>query len=56
MLKINHKKCVRCTGCISVCPFDALEMAERLDVSEKCTDCGICVKFCPVGALKVEKK
>lgn len=49
-------KCLRCGGCISICPADALSMRENgIVCSEKCTDCRICIKFCPVGAIKEAK-
>jgi len=54
---INNNKCLRCGGCISVCPTAALELKDNIIHDEKlCTLCGICEKFCPVGAIKVTKK
>ena len=53
---INNKKCARCGGCVSVCPFGALELKEDIIFNEKlCTLCGICEKACPLGAIKVKK-
>jgi Na+-translocating ferredoxin:NAD+ oxidoreductase subunit B len=55
---INKDKCVRCAGCVSVCPVSALTFTEQNGIEnnpEKCTLCSICSKFCPVGAIKVEK-
>jgi ferredoxin len=56
--KINRDKCVRCAGCVSVCPVAALSFTEQSGITndcEKCTKCGICAKFCPAGAITVEK-
>jgi len=55
---INRDRCVRCAGCVSVCPLSALEFTEKSGIendNNKCTLCGICSKFCPVEAIKVEK-
>jgi len=53
---INNNKCMRCGGCVSVCPFAALELKESILYNEKlCNLCGICEKTCPVGAIKVNK-
>jgi ferredoxin len=51
---INNKICMHCGGCVSVCPFAALELKENIIYDEKlCTLCGICEKACPVSAIKV---
>ena len=54
---VDKKKCLRCGGCVGVCPQNALNLTENgLEVDEeKCIRCGICQKFCPVAAIKVEK-
>ena len=53
---IDNKKCVRCGGCVSVCPFAALELKEHIIHDDKtCTLCGICEKVCPVKAIVVSK-
>jgi len=53
---INNKKCMRCGGCVSVCPFGALELKEHIIFDEKlCNLCGICEKVCPINAIKVKK-
>ncbi len=53
---VNNEKCMRCGGCVGVCPVNALELTEfGLKCDKNCTLCGICAKFCPVGAIKVEK-
>lgn len=56
--KINKDVCMRCGGCTSVCPVQALELRGnglRID-AKKCVECGNCEKICPVGAIKVVKK
>ena len=52
MVLVNRQRCCYCGGCISVCPFGALNLAETLLlVDEACTDCGLCLTACPTGAL-----
>ncbi len=55
MVIVDPIRCCYCGGCVSVCPADALTLAEtRLLVNENCTDCENCVFACPVGALHLE--
>ncbi len=55
MVIVNYDRCAYCGGCISVCPVEALTLAEtRLLVDESCIDCGDCVVACSVGALQPE--
>lgn len=52
MIKVDEKKCLRCGGCVGVCPVSALTLTEHgIKCDQKCTNCGICINFCPVGAL-----
>jgi len=54
MINIEPNRCAFCGGCVSVCPVEALYLAEtRLEVSEACIECGDCVSACPVGALSL---
>jgi ferredoxin len=54
--EIDSKKCMRCGGCVSVCPLGALELKENvIHDSKLCTLCGICEKACPIAAIKVKK-
>jgi coenzyme F420-reducing hydrogenase delta subunit/NAD-dependent dihydropyrimidine dehydrogenase PreA subunit len=55
-VKIDDAHCGRCTVCSSVCPFDAITVAEgasepKLDL-EKCQVCGICSSACPASAIE----
>jgi len=55
MVKVDAARCAYCGGCVSVCPVDALTLAEtRLLVAEACIECGDCVEACPMGALRLE--
>ena len=57
MVTLDTARCACCGGCVSVCPVDALTMAEtRLVIGETCIDCGNCASACPVGALSAEGK
>jgi len=56
MIKVDKSKCIKCGGCVSVCPKGALELNDEINCDEtKCIECGICIKFCPVGALSLAK-
>jgi len=56
MVIVDRDRCCYCGGCVSVCPVDALTLAEtRLRVTSECTECGECVSACPVGALQLEE-
>jgi digeranylgeranylglycerophospholipid reductase len=55
MIQVDQQRCAYCGGCVSVCPVEALNLAEtRLLVSDECIDCGDCLSACPVGALLPE--
>ncbi|MEM2098173.1 MAG: 4Fe-4S binding protein [Candidatus Bathyarchaeia archaeon] len=54
---INNNRCLRCGGCVSVCPTAALDLKDNIVRDEVlCTFCGICEKACPVEAIKVTKQ
>ncbi len=54
MVTHDHCRCAYCGGCVSVCPVEALSLAEtRLVISDGCIDCGDCVAACPMGALQI---
>jgi digeranylgeranylglycerophospholipid reductase len=52
MVTVDAARCTYCGGCVSVCPVDAIHLAEtRLVIGDACIECGLCVAACPVGAL-----
>jgi len=60
--EVSNELCGGCGICISLCPYNALEMAEGSDETEKrvvkrdvrtCKGCGICVSSCPSGAISL---
>ena len=52
-LKVDEKKCLRCFGCVSVCPKSAIEGVYKVEWDKnRCIYCNACVKFCPVQALE----
>lgn len=57
VVTVDKEKCLRCGGCVAVCPKLALDLTEHGIACdpEKCIDCEICVKFCPVEALSLKK-
>lgn len=53
---VDKEKCLRCGGCVAVCPFGALELHNFPENdTKKCTLCGTCEKVCPVSAITVKK-
>jgi digeranylgeranylglycerophospholipid reductase len=53
MVAVDATRCCYCGGCVSVCPVDAIHLAEtRLVIAETCIECGLCIPACPVGALR----
>ena len=57
MIESDKSLCLRCGGCVAVCPFDALNLTEHgIECDgEKCTDCRTCTNFCPVKALRLKE-
>lgn len=56
-MKVDASVCIRCGACASVCPVNAIEVADALVRADKnCTNCGICAKICPVGAVTLERR
>ena len=54
--KVDGEKCLACSGCISVCPQDAISMCggRAFVMVDKCISCAICIQTCPVGAISGE--
>ncbi len=54
--KINRDRCLRCGGCVGVCPVQALHLTENGVIidEERCVECGNCEKICPVGAISLD--
>lgn len=51
-LAVIPRKCTGCGQCVSVCPFNAVEMANgRADIGAGCRVCGLCEKHCPEKAI-----
>lgn len=57
MIKTDKKLCLRCSGCVAVCPQTALTLREHgIECDhDKCVRCRICVSFCPVSALDLSE-
>jgi digeranylgeranylglycerophospholipid reductase len=53
---LRRELCTHCGGCVSLCPSEAITLAEtRLLIDEGvCTECGLCIGGCPSGALTSE--
>ena len=55
MIATDGDKCLRCGGCVGVCPATALDLTEHGIACDgnKCTNCRACIQFCPVGAIEL---
>jgi len=52
-IKVINEKCKGCALCVKACPFDAIDMIEKLAViNEKCTACNQCIPACPFQAIE----
>ena len=49
--------CVGCTGCVSLCPTDAIVVVENgIGVTDnKCVSCGYCAAICPVAGIRINR-
>lgn len=49
---VNKDKCKGCKLCVKACPFEAIDMVDKVAViNEKCTACNQCISACPFGAI-----
>jgi len=57
LIKVIQEKCIGCSKCIPVCPYQAITLVEKKAVIDlnACTLCGACVPECPVDAILIEK-
>ena len=52
VMRVDRDKCIKCGGCVAVCPVGALELLSGITCDEKkCIKCRACIKFCPLGAI-----
>jgi MinD superfamily P-loop ATPase len=61
LIEIDKEKCFNCGACVSICPVEAITVAEDKSVEfdkEKCvgSTCSACVEACPAGAIKSVKQ
>jgi len=66
--EVNPERCIGCGKCVSVCPYNAIELKEAImdfeEISLKvsksfinsamCKGCGTCAATCPNGAISVK--
>lgn len=51
-IKVIDEKCKGCVLCQKACPFEAIDMVDKLAViNEKCTNCKVCIAKCPFDAI-----
>ncbi len=56
-IKVITEKCTGCKLCIKSCPYNAIEVVEKIAViGETCTLCGACVESCPKGAILITRE
>lgn len=56
MSSVINDKCIKCGGCIEVCPAGAItDCGTQMVVNpETCFDCGMCIGECSQGAIANE--
>jgi ferredoxin len=61
LIEIDKDKCFNCGACVSICPVEAITVAEDKSVDfdqEKCvgSSCSACVEACPARAITSVKQ
>lgn len=61
LIEVDTEKCISCGACVTLCPVEAINLAEDLSVifnKEKCvgSTCSTCVDACPARAIKSVKQ
>jgi NAD-dependent dihydropyrimidine dehydrogenase PreA subunit len=51
MIEINFDNCTGCGYCALVCPFDAIVVSGKAEVTDKCFDCLECIAECQANAI-----
>lgn len=55
-IQVINDKCKGCALCVKACPFEAIDMKDRLAViNEKCTVCNQCIPACKFDAIVSEE-
>ena len=55
-IKIIKDKCTGCGFCVKVCPYNAIEIVDKLPViKDNCIYCGECLRACKFGAMVLKK-
>ena len=58
MIKVIQEKCIGCSKCIPICPYQAITLVDKKAVInlDTCTLCGACLPECPFDAIIIEKE
>jgi ferredoxin len=61
LIEVDTEKCINCGSCVTLCPVEAITVAEDLSIvfnKEKCvgSTCSACVDACPARAIKSVKQ
>jgi len=58
LIKVIQEKCIGCSKCIPICPYQAITLVDKKAVInlDTCTLCGACLPECPFDAIIIEKE